>query len=425
MSWEQSAGSLAASIVGIVARMSDLPVLDRVEQRIVGSLLEKQVTVPASYPLTLKSLRAACNQASSREPVTSYGEPEVEAAARGLKQRGLLRIVWADTGRRTLKYHQTLDEVLDLEPGERALLTVLLLRGPQAPGELRSRCDRLHVFSDVEAVAATLHALAGRDEPLVSELERQPGQHQQRWVHQLGPVEVTESPVAPATPSETTTLSTSPEQRDEQVRATYDQVATTYAEHVLSELDDKPFDRWLLGRVVDLAEGGPIADVGCGPGHTTRFLADRGGLVTGSDVSEGMVAEARQRFPGLTFEQADLRSLVRPPAESGWAAVVAWYALVHLSGSELDRAVGALARPLRPGGWLALGVHVGDEVRHATEWWGHEVDLDFVLHDADRVRSAVEHAGLQDVEWYLRGPYLGGEVDTERLYVLGRTAQTS
>ena len=114
--------------------MTDLPVLDAEEQRVLGSLLEKQTTVPASYPLTLNSLRTACNQSSSREPVTDYDEQTVERAGRRLKDRGLLRIVWSDTGRRTLKYHQVLDETLGLADDERALLTVLLLRGPQAPG---------------------------------------------------------------------------------------------------------------------------------------------------------------------------------------------------------------------------------------------------------------------------------------------------
>ena len=122
--------------------------LDPVEQRILGSLLEKQVTVPASYPLTLSSLRSACNQTSSRDPVMDLDEQTVEATARGLKDRGLLRIVWSDSGRRTLKYHQTLAETLELADDERALITVLLLRGPQAPGELRTRTERLHPFAD-------------------------------------------------------------------------------------------------------------------------------------------------------------------------------------------------------------------------------------------------------------------------------------
>ena len=132
--------------------------LGPVEQRILGSLLEKQVTVPASYPLTLASLRTACNQTSSREPVMELDERTVEQTARALKDQGLLRIVWSDTGRRTLKYHQTLSEILDLADDERAVLTVLLLRGPQAPGELRTRTERLHLFADrTEVEACLLH----------------------------------------------------------------------------------------------------------------------------------------------------------------------------------------------------------------------------------------------------------------------------
>ena len=128
--------------------MRELPVLDATDQRILGSLLEKQTTVPATYPLSANALVSACNQTSSRDPVTDLDQQFVERTAKSLKERGLLRIVWADTGRRTLKYHQILDEHLALEPDERALLTVLLLRGAQAPGELRTRTERLHGFAD-------------------------------------------------------------------------------------------------------------------------------------------------------------------------------------------------------------------------------------------------------------------------------------
>ena len=96
--------------------------------------------------------------------------------------------MWSDTGRRTLKYHQILDERLGLDPDERALLTVLLLRGAQAPGELRTRTERLHAFADRGEVEACLRRMAGRPEPLVRELERRPGQQDRRWVHLLGPV---------------------------------------------------------------------------------------------------------------------------------------------------------------------------------------------------------------------------------------------
>lgn len=159
--------------------MTDLPELDPEEQRVLGSLLEKQVTVPASYPLSLNALRTACNQTSSRDPVVDYDEQTVEAVGWRLKDRGLLRIVWSDSGRRTLKYHQTLDEVLELADDERALLTVLLLRGPQAPGELRTRTDRLHAFADRHAVERVLAGMAERG--LVREQPRRRGERDARW----------------------------------------------------------------------------------------------------------------------------------------------------------------------------------------------------------------------------------------------------
>ena len=164
--------------------MADLPELDIEEQRVLGSLLEKQRTVPDSYPLSLNALRTACNQSSSRDPVVDYDEQTVEQVGRRLKDRGLLRIVWSATGRRTLKYHQILDEHLGLADDERALLTVLLLRGAQAPGELRTRTERMHPFADRQAAEETLARMAERG--LVRELPRQAGQHDNRWVHCLG-----------------------------------------------------------------------------------------------------------------------------------------------------------------------------------------------------------------------------------------------
>ena len=98
--------------------------------------------------------------------------------------------------------------------------------------------------------------------------------------------------------------------------------------------------------------------------------------------------------------------------------MLAWYSLVHLAASELPDAVAALVRPLDPGGWLVLGLHAGAEVRHVDEWFGHEVDLDFVLHDPAYVVGVVEAAGLVDVEWYLRGPIAARQETTQRLYVV-------
>src|SRR3990170_4924625 len=115
------------------------PQLSAVEQRVLGALLEKQRTVPANYPLTLNSLRAACNQASSREPVTDYDDPLLQATLKELRDRELVRPVWTGAGSRVVKFHQRLEEHLGIGEPELAVVTVLLLRGPQAPGELRSR----------------------------------------------------------------------------------------------------------------------------------------------------------------------------------------------------------------------------------------------------------------------------------------------
>ncbi|HEU5038145.1 MAG TPA: DUF480 domain-containing protein [Nocardioides sp.] len=401
--------------------MTDLaeldPPLDPEEQRVLGSLLEKQVTVPASYPLTLNALRTACNQSNSRDPVTEYDEQTVEQVGRRLKDRGLLRIVWSDTGRRTLKYHQVLDEVLDLAEDERALVTVLLLRGPQAPGELRSRTDRLHAFADRDAVADTLRRMADRG--LVRELPRRGGERDTRWTHLLGAEPAAET-AAPAVD----VLAGGAEARDERVRAAYDAVAGRYAESLVDELADLPFERWLLDRVAahaaDEQAGGPVVEVGCGPGHVTAYLAEAGADATGLDLSPEMVAEARRRHPGGSYEVGDLRKLMRPTSASGWSAVLAWYSLIHLAPTELPAAVEALARPLARGGWLVLGLHAGSGVRHIDEWFAETVDLDFVRREPGDVVAVVKDAGLADVEWYRRGPVESRGETTERLYVVAR-----
>ena len=400
--------------------MSELPVLDAEDQRILGSLLEKQTTVPDSYPLTGNALRAACNQTSSREPVMELDEETVARTARSLKERGLLRIVWSDTGRRTLKYHQTLDERLGLDPDERALLTVLMLRGPQAPGELRTRTERLHRFADRGEVEACLRRMAGRPLPLVRELERRPGQQDRRWVHLLGPTPEQPEPVAGPALDRDAVIANGAEVRDAAVLSSYDDVATAYADHLVEELRVLPFETWLLDRVVAHADGRPVVEVGSGPGHVTAYLAGAGADATGIDLSPAMVAEARRRFPGQSFEVGDLRRLSRPATSSGWAAVLGWYSLIHLAASELPAAVAALVRPLAPGGWLVLGLHAGAAIRHLDEWFGQRVDLDFVLHDPAYVVGVADAAGLVDIEWYLRGPVTARGETTQRLYVVGR-----
>lgn len=156
-------------------------VLTTIEGRVLGALLEKERTVPDQYPLSLNATMLACNQATNREPVMSLGEREVEQTLTSLKTQGLVRFVHPTSGRGVTKYRQVFDERLMLEPEAIAVVCVLLLRGPQTPGELRTRGDRLHDFESVEAVERVLSALSHRDEPLVERLERQPGQSQTRW----------------------------------------------------------------------------------------------------------------------------------------------------------------------------------------------------------------------------------------------------
>jgi hypothetical protein len=163
-----------------------------------------------------------------------------------------------------------------------------------------------------------------------------------------------------------------------------------------------------------------VVEVGSGPGHVTAYLARAGAAATGLDISPAMVAEARRRFPDVGYEVGDLRRLSLPPTSAAWAAVLAWYSLIHLAASELPETLAALTRPLAPGGWLVLGLHAGAQVRHLDEWFGHEVDLDVVLHEPASVVGLVEAAGLVDVEWYLRGPLRERGESTQRLYVIGR-----
>ncbi len=400
--------------------MADLPVLDALDQRILGALLEKQRTVPASYPLSLNALKSACNQTTSREPVTHHDDATLEERCRDLKQRGLLRVVWAGKGSRVLKYHQLLEEHLGLDDEAVALLTVLLLRGEQTAGELRTRTERLHVFTDRDAAEAALRSLATAEPPLVRELDRRPGEKDRRWVHLLGPVPTAEAAPAALVDRESV-LAEGPQARDAKVIAAYDTIAATYADDPSSEVRH-PFEAWLLDEVPGLAEDFPVADLGCGPGHVAARLVDAGAEVVAFDPSPAMVAAARAAHPELEVQQASLAQLMRPRTAEAWGVVVAWYSLIHLAASELPDALAALARTVRVGGWVLVALHAGEGVVHADEWLGHPVDLDVVLHDRRHVVAAAESAGLTVLESYTRGalrPPHGTE-QFDRLYVLAR-----
>ncbi len=155
---------------------------------------------------------------------------------------------------------------------------------------------------------------------------------------------------APAVDRESV-LAAGAEARDQRVRSSYDAVATAYADHLVDELlGTSRSRRWLLDRVAAHADGGPVVEVGCGPGHVTAYLAEAGADATGIDLSPGMVEEARRRFPDGDYQVGDLRRLMRPTHGAGWTAVLAWYSLIHLAASELPDALAALARPCSPAG---------------------------------------------------------------------------
>lgn len=154
--------------------------LDPVEIRVLGSLLEKQQATPDYYPMTVNSILAASNQKSNREPVMELTEDEVTAALDRLQHQVL---VWKVIGSRTVHWKHNVDSPWALDPPAKALVTLLMLRGPQTPGELRGRSERLHPFSSPGEVEDVLQRLAREEEPLVIELPRQPGQKERRWMH--------------------------------------------------------------------------------------------------------------------------------------------------------------------------------------------------------------------------------------------------
>jgi uncharacterized protein len=176
----------------------DGPLTD-LHQRVLGALAEKEATVPDTYPMTLRGLQTACNQKNNREPVTDHGEGEIQVALDELKARHLVRFVYASHGARSTKYRHVLDEQLGLDAAELALVTVLLLRGPQTLNELRTRSERAYAFAGNDEVAAVLESLAARTEPVVVHLPRQPGQKETRWAHLLGDGPDDRAPASPAT----------------------------------------------------------------------------------------------------------------------------------------------------------------------------------------------------------------------------------
>jgi SAM-dependent methyltransferase len=203
------------------------------------------------------------------------------------------------------------------------------------------------------------------------------------------------------------------------IRGSYDSAAEAYAQHLASELDFKPLDRHLLNRFAEGTRGrGLVADVGCGPGHVTRYLHNLGVTVIGIDLSTAMINCAARLNPGLNFRVGDMRNLdLRSAALAG---LVAFYAIVHFELNELSSIFRELRRVLAPGGLALVSFHVGNDVVHVDDLFGSPVDLDFRFHAPADVIAQMRAERLAVIEHIEREPYEGAEYQSRRCYLFAK-----
>jgi SAM-dependent methyltransferase len=207
----------------------------------------------------------------------------------------------------------------------------------------------------------------------------------------------------------------------ERTASSYDRVASFYAEQFFDELAHKPLDRALLNTIIELAGGsGPIADVGCGPGQVARYPHGGGAEAIGIDLSVGMLAVAQAASPEVGFRQGSMLDLPLP--DGSLAAIVSFYAIIHLRPEEIGAAFRELGRVLQPGGWLLLAFHVGEERIHREEWWDQPVDLDFYFLAPEAIEGALIDSGFTVEMTMQRRPYEPHEFPSRRAYLLARTS---
>lgn len=162
-----------------------------------------------------------------------------------------------------------------------------------------------------------------------------------------------------------------------------------------------------------------MADVGCGPGQIARYLHERGARVVGIDLSSGMIAQARLAHPELEFREGDMQALDVPDA--AWAAIVAFYSIIHIPPEQVPGVLCELRRALEPGGLLLLSFHIGDEPVHLDEWWERKVSVDFYFFEPEQMTVWLEDAGFTIEEQRERDPYAEDvEAQTRRCYLLAR-----
>jgi len=202
-------------------------------------------------------------------------------------------------------------------------------------------------------------------------------------------------------------------------QTSYDRVAVEYAEKFKDEMDDKPFDRDCLDRLVrEVGDLGPICDLGCGPGQIARYLHRKGVDTLGVDLSPRMVAEAQRLNPDIHFHQGDMLSL--PDADNSWVGIAAFYCIIHIPRTQIVDALREMKRVLKAGGRLLITFHIGQEIKHLDEWWEKSVNLDFAFFLPEEMETWLKEAGYVLEETLVREPNPEVEVATRRAYLFAK-----
>ena len=203
-------------------------------------------------------------------------------------------------------------------------------------------------------------------------------------------------------------------------QSSYDRIAEEYTARIAGELAHKPLDRMLLDEFAARLKGaGRVCDLGCGPGHVARYLHDRGVDVFGLDLSPGMLEQARKLNPAIEFRQGNMLAL--DVEDGAWAAIVAFYSIVHIPKTDILQAFREMFRVLAPGGLLILAFHIGVDVLRQENCWGHQVSLDFVLYGRKEVERYLDLTGFAIEDSLERDPYAPEvEYQSRRAYIRAR-----
>ncbi len=205
------------------------------------------------------------------------------------------------------------------------------------------------------------------------------------------------------------------------IESAYDTVAKEYAEAFSGEHERKPKDREILRRFSgEIGDRGPVWDLGCGPGQTAKYLKDLGVEISGLDLSEKLLEQARAMHPGIRFRRGNILEL--DCENDSVAGAVAFYAIVHFTGEQVATAFREVFRVLKPGGIFLLAYHVGDETIRVTEFLGRKIDVDFMFFATDFISGCLEKSGFKKIETIEREPYPGVEYESRRAYVFATKA---